>query len=196
MTRFPFIFEACTVRAVLGGELTWTSGDIHLVMLEWMRLIYMAHAWASSMLQGMARYLGRLSNFGQKYDIDLLPKSPITHPPRSAVIPLMWGVLEYTLQTSRKTGEGIKYNTARSLQSAASAYRLWDKVLQFPGHMYRDRNNNGIGASHWYLQIVVNKCMRMRLGTESKPQLPSDTAMLISTKKTGEGSMMGVGMIG
>jgi hypothetical protein len=91
------------------------SCDVQLLMLERMRLIDMAHTWASSTLQGTARYLGRLSNFGQKYGIDLFPKAPITQPPRSAVIPLLWAVLEYTLQTSRNTGEGIKYNTAKSL---------------------------------------------------------------------------------
>jgi hypothetical protein len=116
MTRFPFICEACTVRAILGQELTWTSGDMQLLMLERMRLIDMAHAWDSSTLQGTARYLGRISNFGHKYGIELSPKAPITQPPRSAVIPLLFGVLEYTLQTSQKTGEQIKYNTARSLQ--------------------------------------------------------------------------------
>jgi hypothetical protein len=78
MTRFPFIFEACTVRVVLGRELTWTSGDIQLLMLERMHVIDMAHAWDLLMLQGTARYLGRLSNFGQKYSIDLFPKAPIT----------------------------------------------------------------------------------------------------------------------
>jgi hypothetical protein len=174
MTHFHFICEACTSRAALGRELTWTSGDIQLLMLERMRLIDMAHAWASSTLQGTARYLGRLSNFGQKYGIDFFPKAPITQPPRSAVIPLLWDFLEYILQTSRKTGEGIKYNTARSLQSAASAYHLWEKILQFPGHMYRDRDNNAIGASHLsptYSVIVTlsNKGMRRRLGTESIP---------------------------
>jgi hypothetical protein len=174
MTHFPFICEVCTVRAVLGRELTWMSGDIQRLMLERMRLVDMAHAWASSTLQGTTRYLGRLSNFGQKYGIDLFPKAPITQPPRLAVIPLLWAVLEYTLQTPQKTREGIKYNTARSLQSAASAYHLWEKMLQFPGHMYRDRDNNVIGASHLSpTEIVIatlsNKGTRRRLGTESRP---------------------------
>jgi hypothetical protein len=82
MTRFPFICEACTVIAVLGRELTWTSGNMQLLMLECMRLINMAHAWASSTLQGTARYLGRISTFGHKYGIELFPKAPITQPPR------------------------------------------------------------------------------------------------------------------
>jgi hypothetical protein len=125
MTRFPFICEACTVRAVLGRELTWTSGDMQLLTLERTRLVDMAQAWASSTSQGTARYIGRPSNFGQKYGIKLSPKAPITQLPRPAVIPLLWGVLECTLQTSRKMGEGIKYNTDRSLQLAASAYHLW-----------------------------------------------------------------------
>jgi hypothetical protein len=68
-------------------------GDIQLLMLERMRLIDMAHAWDSSTLQRKARYLGRLSNFGHKYGIDHFPKAPIAHPPLSAVIPLLWGVL-------------------------------------------------------------------------------------------------------
>jgi hypothetical protein len=174
MTHFPFIFEACTVRAILGRELAWTSGDIQLLMLERMRLIDMAHAWDSSTLQGTAIYLGRLSNFGHKYGIDLFPKAPITQPPRSAVIPLLWDVLEYTLQTSQKMGEGIKYNTARSLQSGASAYHLWEKILQFPGRVYRDRDNNVIGASHLsptdsVIATLSNKGMSRRLGTESRP---------------------------
>jgi hypothetical protein len=124
MTRFPFICESCTVRALLGWELTWTSGDIQLLMLEWMRLIDMVQTWDSSTLQWTARHLGRLRNVGQKYGINLFPAVPITQPPRSAVISLLWGVLEYALHTSRKTGGAIKYNTARSLQSAASAYHL------------------------------------------------------------------------
>jgi hypothetical protein len=66
----------------------------------------------------IAGKLGRISDFAQKYGVKLFPKAPITQPPRSPVFLLLWGVLEYTLQTSRKTGEGIKYNTARSLQPA------------------------------------------------------------------------------
>jgi hypothetical protein len=66
MNRFPFICEACIVRVLLGRDLTWTSGDMQLLVLERMRLIDMAHAWASSTLQGTARYLGRLSIFGHK----------------------------------------------------------------------------------------------------------------------------------
>jgi hypothetical protein len=201
MTRFPLICEACTVRAVLGRELTWTFGDMQLLMLERMRLVDMAHTWASSTLQGTARYLGRLSNLGQKYGIELSPKAPITQPPRSAVIPFLWGVLEYTLQTSRKKGGGIKYNTARSLQSEASAYHLWKKMLQFPVHMYRDRDNNVGGASHLSptdssIATLGNKGMMRHMDTESRPQLPSDTAMLLSTNNSGGGNIMDVAMIG
>jgi hypothetical protein len=78
MTHFPFICEAC---AVLGRELTWTSIDMHLLMLQWMRLIDMEHAWASSVFQGTARYLGRISNFGQKYGMELFQKARSPIPP-------------------------------------------------------------------------------------------------------------------
>jgi hypothetical protein len=66
MTHFPFICEACTVRAVRGRELTWTSDNIQLLTPKRMRHIDMTHAWDSLTLKGTARYLGRLSNFGQK----------------------------------------------------------------------------------------------------------------------------------
>jgi hypothetical protein len=64
MTRFPFICESCNVQAVLRWELTWMSGDLQLLMLERMHLVNMAHARASSTLQGAAPHLGRLSNSG------------------------------------------------------------------------------------------------------------------------------------
>jgi hypothetical protein len=83
------------------------SGNIQILMLERMRLIDTVHMWASSMSQGTARHLGRLINVGRMYGIDLFPADPITHHPWSAVIPYCGGG-EYTLQTSRKTGEGIK----------------------------------------------------------------------------------------
>jgi hypothetical protein len=91
--------------------------------------------------------------------------------PRSAVTPLIWGVLEYTLQTSKNTGEGIKYNTARSLQSASSVYDLWEKMLT---KMYRDKDNNVIGVSHLpptdsVIATLGNEGMGRRLGTETSP---------------------------
>jgi hypothetical protein len=125
-----------------------------------MRLIDMAHTWASSMLQMKARHLGRLRNFSVKYGIDLFPAASITQPPHSA--------------TSRKMGEGIKYNTARTVQSVASAYHLWEKMLKFPSCIYRDRDNNVIGASQLsptdsVIATLGNKGTRRRLGTESSP---------------------------
>jgi hypothetical protein len=159
--------------AVLGWELTWTSSDIQLLMLEHMRLIDIVHAWASSTLQGTARHLGRLRNFGQKYGIDLFMAAPITQPLQSAVIPLLLGVLEYSPDIP-EDGGGVNYNTARSLQSAASSYHLWEKMLQFLSHMYRDRYNNVSGASHLspmdsFITTLGNKGMIRCLGTEIRP---------------------------
>jgi hypothetical protein len=200
LTRYPFICESYTVRAISIRELTLTSGDIQLLMLELMRLVDMAHPWASPTLQGTERHLRRLSNFGQKYGIDLFLAALITQPPRSVVITLLWGVLEYTLQTSRNTG-GVEYNTSRSIQSAASAYHLWEKMLQFLVHMYRDSDNNVIGASHLsptysVIATLGNKGIRRCLGTESRPPLLSDTAMLLSIRNSGEDSMMDAGRSG
>jgi hypothetical protein len=174
MMRFPFICEACTIHAILGWELTWIPGDLQLLMLEWIRLIDMAHDWAPSTLQGMTRHLGWLENVGRKYGIEPFHAAPITQPLRSALSPLLWGVFEYSLQTSRKTEEGIKYNTAWSLQSAASSYHLWEKMLQFPTKIYTDKDNSVIGAPHLPPTdiIIATLCkngMMRHLGTETRP---------------------------
>jgi hypothetical protein len=47
-------------------------------------------------------------------------------------------------------------------------------MLQFPGHMYRDRVNNVIGASHLsptdsVIATLSNKDMRRRLSTKNRP---------------------------
>jgi hypothetical protein len=67
-------------------------------------------------------------------------------------------------------GGGITYNSARSFQAVASS----EKMLQFLSHMYRDRANNVIGASHLsptdsVIATLGNKGMIRRLGTENRP---------------------------
>jgi hypothetical protein len=162
----------------------------------------MAHAWALSTSQWTVRHLGRLDSLGRTYDINLFPGAPINRPPRLVIIPLLWGVLEYTLQASRKTGKGIKYNPARSLQSAASACHLWEKMLQFPSHMYRDMDSNVIGAP-WLsptdsvIATLGKRCTRRRLGTENSP--PSSSRIQscgFQPGVQGGGIMMGAGMTG
>jgi hypothetical protein len=74
-------------------------------------------------------------------------------------------------------------------------------MLQFTGHVYRDRDKNVIGASHLsptdsVIATIGNKGMMRRLGNEIRPPLPSDTAKLLSTKNSGGYSLMDVAMIG
>jgi hypothetical protein len=57
--------------------------------------------------------------------------------------------------------------------STVSAYHLCEKMLQFPTHMYRDRDNNVIGASHLsptdsVIATLGNKGMIMRSGTDTR----------------------------
>jgi hypothetical protein len=51
---------------------------------------------------------------------------------------------------------------------------FWEKMLQFPTYMYRDRDNTVIGASHLsptdsVITTLGNKGMKRRLSTESRP---------------------------
>jgi hypothetical protein len=60
-------------------------------------------------------------------------------------------------------------------QKHPASYHLWEnKMLQLPGHMDRERDNNIIGASHLspsdsVIATFGNKGMRRHLGTESRP---------------------------
>jgi hypothetical protein len=74
-------------------------------------------------------------------------------------------------------------------------------MLQFPVNMYRDRENNVIGASHLsptdsVIATLSNKGTRRRLIIEIRtPVALSGTAMLLPIKNSGGGSMMDVEMI-
>jgi len=182
MVNFPFICELCTVRSVLRRELANSVPDRQLLCYERMRMIDAAHAWAPSTMVGIHHRLRRLAQFGIQYDLTICRAPPISHPPNSSIIPILWAMSAYTNQitTSRRRLPGednhITYNTARSLQSAASAYFRWCRMLQFPDVMYQDRDRRLLG-NHFttptdaLIATLVNKGMKKRLGVASQPAI-------------------------
>ena len=63
-TSLPFICELCTVRAHLGRELDpLKSTDHTLLILERMRMIDAAHAWAPRTLENACRSLRKTNKF-------------------------------------------------------------------------------------------------------------------------------------
>ena len=175
-----FICEACTVRAVLGRELRNTAEDRALLMLERIRIIDQACAWDPKTLMSYQSHLRRIRRFETKYEVTSLVATPLTRPPTTPAIPLMWTQQQYALETPRKThattGERIQYNTSRSLRSAASQYNTWDLQLACPGRAIRDSQRRGhlterclptdeLGYS------LMSAGMARRMGDSSKPSV-------------------------
>jgi hypothetical protein len=182
MVSFPFICELCTVRSVLCRELSASPPDHQLLCYERMRMIDAAHAWAPSTMTGIQQRLHKLAVFGSSYGFNICKAPIISHPPNSSIIPILWAISAYTNQISRSKrrlpGEDnhITYNTARSLQSAASAYFQWCRMLQFPGEMYQDRDRRLLGNAYTtptdaLIATLVNKGMKKRLGVSSTPAI-------------------------
>jgi len=177
MAGLPFICEACVVRANIDRELIDCSSDHHLLGLERMRNIDAARYWSKGTLTATQRHVRKLHNFAETYSIPGFCRNPdISQPPVTPVVPIMWAISEYTLQTSRKTKEPITYNSARALQSSASAYYAWTALLSNPDAVYRDGDGRIRGTSHLsptdsILATFTNRGMRRRLGTQSKPSI-------------------------
>ena len=148
MASLPFICEGCVVRANLDRELINCESDNHLLGLERMRNIDTARYWSKGTLTATQRHVRKLHSFAEDYSIPGFCRDPdISHPPVSPVIPIMWAVSEYTLQTSRKTKDPITYNTARALQSSASAYFAWTALLSNPDAVFKDGDGRIRGSN-------------------------------------------------
>lgn len=120
-----FVCEACTVRAVLKRELMRSKEDQALVlMLERMCMIDMACAWDPKTLTSYQAHLRRIRRFEVQYGVSALVPTPLTRPPVTPAIPLMWVQQQYSLETPRNTHatskERISYGTARAIHSAAN----------------------------------------------------------------------------
>lgn len=173
-----FICELCTVRAHLGRELRNTGQDTSLLMLERMRMIDQASAWDPATLQGYQLHLKRLRRFEQKHGVSALPSTPLTSPPVSPAIPIMWAQQQYTLETPRRShptsGDRISYGTARALRSAASAFFTYDLQVSYPGQAMRDAQRRGhltLGClpTDELGYTLMTTGMARRLGDSSRP---------------------------
>ena len=85
------------VRAQLGTELCKSGAHLSLLMLEQMRLIDQANAWAKGMHQNYQAGLQCLQCFEQQFGVTLLLSTPLSHPPCHPSISIMWAQQHYAL---------------------------------------------------------------------------------------------------
>ena len=171
--RPHFICELCTVRMELQREIHRTDKDIHLLMFERMRMIDAMNWWQHRTLRQYSPHLKYLFPFDRFFGVRTLLPSPLARPPRSPAIPIMWSLLNYSLQYN-KEGDRIKHQTVRGIKSAASLYYTLDMQMAFPRTVLRDGQQRGIVMEKVSPMDEAGttfgtKGMARRMGTETKP---------------------------
>ena len=179
-TNLPFICELCTVRAQLGREIDpLLSSDITLLLLERMRMIDAAHAWAPRTLENACRTLRRTDRFFMSYNLPSLHNQLqlpfLSHPPLDVSIPIFWSMEHHTTYpSSRSHGPAPSWNTARAQRSVLSLYCAWTAAFCFPKNSYKDNDDRVLSAasvspSDNILSRLTASGIGSRLGTESRP---------------------------
>lgn len=175
-----FVCEACTVRAVLGRELTGAN-DWKLLCLERMRLIDMAHYWAAGTHNTYQDRLRVIRNFEAAFDFSILKPTFLLRPPAGPEIPLMWCQESYSLRRGAGRLQGalgdltLAFSTIRSLWSAASQFFAWDSMVSQPNVSYMDDRKRVLQLPCCptdNLSYTLHAAgMSSRVGNESKPSM-------------------------
>lgn len=137
-----FICEACTVRSVTGREVT--SSDIHLLVLERIRMIDIAWTWARGTHRAYQTQFNKIRKFENEFDVPVLVPHRPKRPPSSRDIPLMWCIEANTVRSVRHVSRGnslgpISFGAVRQVRSAASQYYQWDAAITNPSsYLTRD----------------------------------------------------------
>ena len=172
-----FICELCTVWAVVGRELRCAT-DSYLLHLERMRLIDMANAWATGTHTQYQQKLAVIRQFEMDYSFSFLNGPPLTVPPTSPDIPLMWIHESYSLRSSSRNKERGQVATAaiRHLRSAASQFLGWEMMVRHPTSTVLDQQHRVLQqpcrATDCYSFSLFSKGLSSRLGTDSTPAVP------------------------
>jgi hypothetical protein len=182
LTHAPFfICECCTVRIHVDRELRDDAKDMALLMLERMRFIDLLHAWAPSTLTQYNYKLQVLGRFGRNFGVPVLQATPLTTPPVSPAIPIMWAMQQYSLQPTQyrkkhdTTDLGtVSYGTVRGIRSAASMFYRLDYQIAHPGQALLDSSartvlSEGVSPTDELSFYLMNKGMSRRLGDSTKP---------------------------
>ena len=174
------ICEACTVRAVVGRELTGSREDQGLLMLERVRVLDMAFNWSKNTHKAYQSKIRVLQKFENDFNVSVLQSSALTCPPHGPAIPTMWAQQRYAVAPRQRTptntsaGKSLQWNTVRGLRSAASQFFAIDTMVANPQTMM-DPSDRLIVAPSDCLPtdeagfLWMSKGMKNRMGDDVKP---------------------------
>jgi hypothetical protein len=175
-----FICEACTVRAVLGRELTGPD-DWKLLCFERMRVLDMAHYWADGTHKTYQDRLKVIRNFESAFGFSILQSTPLLSPPAGPDIPIQWCQESYSLRRGserRQNGTSeltLAFSTVRSLRSAVSQFLAWDMMVAHPSATYMDERKRiiqlPVRPTDSLSSTLHAAGMGARIGDEAKPSM-------------------------
>lgn len=176
-----FICESCTVRSFTRRELNRRS-DMHLLALERMRMLDIAHSWAPGTYAAYQPYLQAVSRFQQKYQVPILKVPTLSAPPANPVIPLMWCHESYGLrQGRRRSGDSaeeshenrVKFATVRQLRSAVAQWETMVAVTARPGTGHFDQSkrlvHQACRGTDTASFTLFARGLAARTGTDARP---------------------------
>lgn len=185
--RFPqvaiwpsFVCEACTVRSVLDRELGH-PGDRRLLMLERMRMIDLAHAWAAGTHQQYQRKLRFLQTFQHAHvGLRLFSVATLRRPDRHPDIALMWAEELFSLRPAaarrRPAHPTAAYGTIRQLRSAMSQYSTVSTLNTHGGEVTLDPHRRlqfgVVRPTDTARMSYFSRGLRARLGELTVPSAP------------------------
>lgn len=187
LTDYPgFICELCTTRSVLDRELSRGPSDLALLMLERMRLIDSINSLSRGTHKSYQSKMRVIRAFEGTFGVPVLRLSPVSQPPTSSAIPLMWAQQRYALQPARWSRKPsahnqdirstVTYGTVRGLRSAASMFYRLDMQTAFPGSVFLDQAQRALSVNHVsptdeLAYTLMNSGMARRMGEEVRPSI-------------------------
>ena len=172
-----FVCEVCTVRSVLGRELT-SPGDQQLLVLERIRMIDIACSWSSSTHTNYQSQLRHIRRFERKHGLTVLHTPKLLRPSSAAIIPMQWYMESHSLRLATHSSRDMRpapiaFGSVRSLRSATAQFYQAHASIAFPDSSFLNKEG----------RLIYQKCrptdavaMRMfasgmatRMGTASKP---------------------------
>ena len=146
-----------------------------LLALERMRIIDVAHSWASNTYAGYQSKLNVVRRFEEQFDLSILPQERPSQPSSNPIIPLLWCQEAYSLQagSSRRPSSTVAFGTIRQLRSAVSQVYAWEAAVQPTAEAFLDSNSRLVHQSVRPTDQLVAQLhatgMATRLGTITKP---------------------------
>jgi hypothetical protein len=175
-----FICEACHVRSVYRRELQRTPMDVTLLMLERATIIDVYNHWSHGTMKAYKSKLNAIKDFETAFDLPVVPRPTMVHPPDSASRPLMRTQERYSLCPARwKRSSGlpdanVKWGTIRGLRSAAALQSTFNLLQSVPGQLtfgFRDKPTvlPACNLTDELGYTVFSDGMKCRIGDQSFP---------------------------